>query len=227
MKFKRCTLKALLSTATLFIGLFGASVSQGADRLDEILSSMQRAGDGMKTMSADFTQTNHDYILSEEEIVSGKLYLEIPGLIRWEYEPPQEKVLLVKGDKVSLYNPTARQVQEFKRGKMSGAGADLLIGFGRSNESLKQNYDVSLLDENDESVQLKLIPKPDSSASLFTSIDLTIDKERWTPLKSVFHEPNRDHTVIVFQSVAVNSPLPKNIFELKLPAGVEVVRGGF
>lgn len=225
-KHTRSTLASLTMAVLFFFSSAIDPTSLGAsDRLDEVLASMKAAGDKLETMSASFQQTNHDYILSEDEIVTGKLFLELPGNIRWEYEPPQEKVLLVKRDKVRLYNPAARQVQEFKRGSLRGAGAELLVGFGRS-ASLKENYDVSLIDETDVEVSLKLIPKP-SSGSLFTAIELTLDKKHWTPAKTIFFEANHDQTEILFEAVKVNAQLPKDIFELRLPEGVEIVRGDY
>ena len=212
----------------LLLSLGSATVVSGggasSERVDEVLASMRSAGAELETMSARFRQTNHDYILSEDEVVTGKLFVRMPNEIRWEYEPPQEKILLVEKDRVRLYNPVARQVQEFERGKMRGAGAELLVGFGR-NDSLKENYDVSLLGETSEEANLRLVPKP-SSGSLFTAIELTLNKANWTPLKTIFFEANRDQTEIVFDAVELNVELPKDVFELQLPPGVEVVRGG-
>ena len=101
----------------------------------------------------------------------------------------------------------------------------LLVGFGSSNSRIGENYDVSLLEETDATATLKLIPKPDSAASLFTAIELTVDKKQWIPVRSVFHEANKDRTVIRFDGVDVNGSLPSDVFELKLPPGVEVIKG--
>lgn len=195
------------------------------DRLGEILAALREAGDRLQTLAADFLQTNHDYILEEDETSSGKLFLQVPGRIRWEYAPPASKVLLVKDDKILLYNIVAHQVQEFERGQMRGAGADLLIGFGRSNAEIGKNYDVSLLEERNDDVVLELIPKPDSSASIFAAIELTLSKAEWTPTQTVFHELNKDTTTLVFNDVKLNGPLPPKVFELDLPPGVEILRG--
>ena len=78
--------------------------------------------------------------------------------------------------------------------------------------------------ETADSVRLNLVPKPGSSASFFTRIELEIDKKTWTPRQSVFHEPNRDRTEIRFGNLKVNPALPAGIFELKLPANVEIIR---
>src|SRR3990172_1334476 len=74
-----------------------------ADRLDEVLADMNKAGKRLKTMTADFVQTDHDYLLKDQEDTRGKLYLAVPGRIRWEHAPPREKVLVVKDDLVRVY----------------------------------------------------------------------------------------------------------------------------
>lgn len=209
--------------AALLLALASLSSGAPADRLDDVLSEMGNAGNRLESLSAVFVQTDHDFILEEEEISTGKLFLQVPGRIRWEYAPPREKVLLVTDNLVRLYIPTANQVQEFKKDK-GNEGTDLLIGFGKSNDRIGESYDVSLGQEDEHGVVLALVPKPDSPASLFTKIELTIDKKTWTPVRSVFHEPNRDRTDIRFDDVELNGKLPAKIFELDLPRDVEIVR---
>lgn len=196
-------------------------------RLSSILAEMKKAGESLRSLSATFEQTDHDYILSENEVSAGVVYIRVPGRIRWEHLEPQPKVLLIEDDLIRLYNPTAHQVNEFKQGKDSSGrarGADLLVGFGKSNENIGKNYDVELLEETEDNVVLKLIPKPDSRAALFMSIDLTLDKTSWTPIRSVFHEANRDWTDIRFHEVTINGKLPDDAFELELPPDVEIIK---
>lgn len=196
-----------------------------AERLDEVLAEMGKAGKRLKTMTADFVQTDHDYLLKDQEETRGKLSLAVPGRIRWEHAPPREKVLLVKDDLVRVYNPAAHQVHEFRRGKgAASGGADLLIGFGSGNEKIRESYDVSLMEETGSTVSIALVPKPDSQASLFTKIELTLDKQTWTPVRTVFHSPNRNRADIRFENVALNRDLPGGTFELKLPPNVEIIR---
>jgi outer membrane lipoprotein-sorting protein len=200
------------------------AVPARADRLDEVLAEMAKAGKRLETMTADFIQTDHDFLLKDQEETRGKLYLAVPGRIRWEHAPPREKVLVVKDDLVRLYNPTANQVHEFRRGKGSkSGGADLLIGFGSGNERIREIYDVSLGDETESTVSISLVPK-NPAAALFTRIELTLDKKTWNPVQSVFHSPNRNRTEIRFENVVLNQDLPAATFELKLPANVEIIR---
>jgi len=213
----------MMKIGCLFLSI-GIAVPASADRLSEVLEAMEKAGNELQTLSAEFEQTDHDYILEDEDVSSGKLFVEIPGRIRWEYAPPAEKVLLVKDDLVRVYNPVAAQVQEFDRSSGgSTGGMDLLVGFGSGNDDIQQKYDGSVLDETPDHVVLKLIPKPESG-SLFTAIELTVDKKSWTPTRTVLHEPSRNRTDISFREMVINGELPGSVFELELPENVEIIR---
>ena len=209
----------------VFLSLVAVPAGAASDRLDEVLAEMQKAGAELETLAANFEQTDYDFILEEEEVTQGLLYLRLPGRIRFEHVSPAPKVLLVRDELVRLYNKTANQVMEFERSKGGGThGADLLVGFGSSTDKIGENYDASLIEETDEAVVLKLVPKPDSAASMFASLELTIDKKSWTPIRSVFHEYNRDHTVIRFENTILNGVLPNGAFELDLTSNVEIIR---
>ena len=195
-------------------------------RLEEILSAMEKAGNELRTFTAAFEQTDYDYILEDQEISSGKLFVEKPHQVRWEYETPHVKILTAKDKLVRIYNPSAAQVQEFEQtaGQGRSAGMDLLVGFGSGNGQLRENYDTSLVKETSDYVVLKLLPKSDSSTSMFASIELTLDKQTWIPTRSVFYEINKDRTDIRFIDSVLNRSLPKGIFELVVPSNVEIVR---
>jgi outer membrane lipoprotein carrier protein len=213
-----------IKISLLALSLVAPASAAFGERLDEILSEMEKAGEQLETLSADFQQTDFDAILEDEAVSSGKLYLELPGKVRWEHVEPAPKVLVVKDKLVRVYNPTAGQVDEFeqKEGARS-SGFNFLVGFGSSNEEIAKNYDASLVEETASTAVLKLVPKPDSPASLFVAIELTVDKTTWTPVRSVFREFNKDHTDIDFDNVVVNGKLPSNIFELDLPKDVAII----
>ena len=212
-----------LTISLLALSLVASPVD--AERLDEILAEMDKAGNQLRTLTADFKQTDHDAILQDQDVSHGKLYLEMPGSVRWEHVAPAPKVLLIRNKLVRVYNVTAAQVDEFEQnaGSRSG-GMNLLVGFGSSKEEMANNYDASLIEETLPNVVLKLVPKPDSPASLFTAIELTVDKTMWTPVRSVFHEANHDHTDIDFENIVINGELPDDIFELDLPKGVVIIK---
>ena len=58
------------------VSLFAGAAA--AERLDEVLAEMDKAGKRLKTMTADFVQTDHDFLLKDQEETQGKLTLRDP-----------------------------------------------------------------------------------------------------------------------------------------------------
>ena len=128
----------LLTISLLALSLVAAPVD--AERLAAILAELPTTGDALKTLSADFVQTDYDAILEDQDVSRGKLYLEPPGRVRWEHVEPAPKVLVVRDKLGRLYNPTTGQVNEFKTNDGDSAGGfNLLVGFGSGNDEIAKN----------------------------------------------------------------------------------------
>ena len=57
---------------------------------------------GMKTAEAKFTQVNGDGSIS-----TGQLYIMRPGRMRFEYDPPNEALVMAGGNAVAVFDPKA------------------------------------------------------------------------------------------------------------------------
>jgi outer membrane lipoprotein-sorting protein len=55
---------------------------------------------GLKTAQAKFTQVNDDGSLS-----TGTLYIKRPGRVRFEYDPPEESLVMAGGNTVAIFDP--------------------------------------------------------------------------------------------------------------------------
>lgn len=55
---------------------------------------------GMKTAEAKFTQVNEDGSIS-----TGQLYIMRPGRMRFEYDPPNEALVMAGGNAVAVFDP--------------------------------------------------------------------------------------------------------------------------
>ncbi|MEM0937624.1 MAG: outer membrane lipoprotein carrier protein LolA [Pseudomonadota bacterium] len=74
-----------------------APVSSRADALS--LSDISRYLNGIQTARADFTQINADGTLS-----TGTLFLRRPGRARFEYNPPEESLVMAGGGQVAVFD---------------------------------------------------------------------------------------------------------------------------
>ncbi|WP_164660799.1 outer membrane lipoprotein carrier protein LolA [Tropicibacter sp. Alg240-R139] len=71
------------------------------------LSEISTYLNGLKTVQTTMTQINDDGSLS-----TGKLWLQRPGRMRFEYDPPDSAVVVAKGGTVIIHDPKSNQPPE-------------------------------------------------------------------------------------------------------------------
>ena len=206
--------------AALSLLLAGAGTAEGDPTA--VLKALERAGRGLKTMQAAFVETKVLTLLNEKQETRGRVTLQIPGRMRWDYAVPQPGVMMIKDVAFARYVPQTKQVF---RGPAKGE-ADLLVGFGPGAADLGKKYEVTLRPEEKVGTAgaYVLDLKPRTGGGLFSAIRLWVDKARLLPVQTRLTEPTGDHSTIRFEDVVVNRPLPSTAFQLKLPKDVVEVK---
>jgi outer membrane lipoprotein carrier protein len=188
-----------------------------------VLRSLEEAGRALRTLQASFTETKVLVLLDEKTESRGTVLLQVPGRFRWNYEAPQESVVLVKDGRFARYFPKSKQVF---RGEAKGE-ADLLVGFGPGAAGLGKKYEATLVGEEGvgevRTYVLDLKPRSGQSG-LFSAIRLYVDEARFVPVQTRLTEPTGDFTTVRFEKMRINEKLPPGAFELSLPKGVVEVR---
>ncbi len=82
-----------------------APAAWAADKLP--LSEISSYLNKMKTVQTSFTQVNDDGSLS-----TGKLWIQRPGKMRFEYDPPDSAVVLARSGSVQIFDPKSNQPPE-------------------------------------------------------------------------------------------------------------------
>jgi outer membrane lipoprotein carrier protein len=190
---------------------------------DAILASLEKAGQALKTMRADFVETKVLVLLNDNQETRGDVMLQVPGRLRWNYTAPQPSVMMIKDGAFARYIPKSKQVF---RGPARGE-ADLLVGFGPGAAGLGKKYQVTLIGSEPvggaPAWVLDLKPRPGESG-LFSGIRLWVDEARSIPVQTRLTEPTGDYTTIRFERVVVNGRLPAGAFDLRLPKDVVEVK---
>lgn len=91
-----------ITRRTFSAGLAAAAVLPGAARAAEklSLSAISRYLNDLKTINGAFTQINDDGSISK-----GKIYIHRPGRARFEYEPPNDALVMAGGSQVAVFDP--------------------------------------------------------------------------------------------------------------------------
>jgi outer membrane lipoprotein-sorting protein len=205
-----------------------------ADTLDAILQRMDGAAKKFKSVSAKLHKVNYTAVLNESTSEDGQLRLRrakdgLNGIL--EYNPPDQRIVAFSGHKVQLYKPKANEVTIVDPGKdnMSKIDQFILIAFGAtSGTELKTAYDIKLA--GTESVDgtptshLVMVPKSEEARKLATMVELWFPEGESMAIKEKVTQPTKDYMLTTYSDMKPNLPLPDSAFELKLPAGVKVIK---
>ena len=95
------TRRLLLATPLLLAAL----PASAAEKLS--LSQISEFLNGLKSAKAAFTQINDDGTIS-----TGTLYIRRPGRVRFEYDPPEEALVMAGGGQVAIFDSKSNQPPE-------------------------------------------------------------------------------------------------------------------
>jgi len=205
----------------LVVILLGSSVWAKND-LDNILKEMDKRQRGMKDLKTSFTQEKILELLEEKLISQGKMKYRKPDRMSWKYFEPDPLLMVIKGKRMWLYYPDMKVAEKYDL-ERAGETLGLFVGFGKSVEYLKKNYQIKLLKEKRDFYCLELIPKREEELRYLSKIILWVNTKEYWPVKTKIYEPNGDSTLIEFRNIEINTKIPDSDFEFKVPKGVEVV----
>ena len=171
----------------------------------------------VRTLQADFHQVVLDEDLSPLQETWGRMWLARPDRFRWSYGQPVEQEVLADGLRLWVYDVGLEQAIIRDQSKTLGnTPAALLAGGGKPGDS----YLIEYLGEQGAISWVILFPKDPSAP--FSQIQLGFENG---DLRLVQMLDQLDQiTRLKFDNVIVNDQLPKDLFSLSLPAGVDVIR---
>lgn len=187
-------MKQILCSLALIIS---APATWAADLLP--LSDISKYLNGITTAESTFTQINDDGTLS-----TGKLYLNRPGRMRFEYDPPNSAVVVAGGGAVVIHDPKSNQPPEsypLKRTPLSIILARR-VDLGQANMVVGHSYDgtatvVTAQDpENPDYGRIEL---------MFT--DSPVELRKW-----VIHDGQGGQTSVILGALKQVNSLNNNLF---------------
>jgi len=189
---------------------------------------MDQTNQSLVDLTADVTETKVTTVVNDTSVSTGKLFYKRAkngSKTKLEYDKPELKTLLIDKDKVSIYEPKIKHLQEIDLGKSHSQEAFFITGIGQSGSAIAKNYDVTLLNEEsldgEKTSVLELKPKSEKVSALFTKILLWIDQSRWVPIQTRLTESTGDYLTIRFENMRFNPNLPDKTFKLSIPSDVE------
>ena len=216
-----------IGSLIVMLVLCGALFAQNPLPLETILDYMEAEGLEFRNLEAEIARTKVVVFVNDRTTDSGKVYFaggDNDSRIRLTITEPASQELLVAHGKAQLYRSRINVVEEYDLGERRDVAEFLMVGFGLSNTTLSEDYDVQLVGEElldgVETSVLELKPKSERVSGMFPTIRLWIDQGRWIPLQSRLNEASGDYQIVQYSNIVINGQLPPDIFELDLPDNV-------
>ena len=215
-----------IGVCLLMISLGVVAQNSSTPSAEAIVERMQAVYAAADDYQANFVQTTaHKMFAGRLERSYGIVKFKKGGLMRWEYQRPENKYFIYDGKKLWVYEPEVPQV-------FSGAAdAERLrraLAFLSGEGKILDEYHVKKLDESKfrftQGFVLGLRPKNEKSP--FKRIELYIDKSSYRVVRSVVvdHEKNRNR--IDFKNPKTGTGIPSSAFSFTPPKGVPVLTPG-
>ncbi|MBV9959816.1 MAG: outer membrane lipoprotein carrier protein LolA [Acidobacteria bacterium] len=175
----------------------------------------------MRGLAADFEQ-RYSRAGERERHERGRLFLQRPRRMRWEYEPRPGKLFIVNDREVWFYSPQDREATHADAAKVSDARFPFLFLLGQKN--LRAEFREITFAQQDAGSQsgtrtLRLVPRRKDTGIRELYLEVTADGQ-------IFRVKQIDDAGAVSEftltNVHENYNAPAESFEFKPPPGVNV-----
>ena len=198
---------------------FALLAAEGGDGSAAALDGVQKHYDSVKDIRAKFVQKSFSAAMGTETESHGSVVVERPGKMRWEYDAPDGRVIVLDKDAIRIWNPEEKQLQiaPLSPDNVSPTALGFLLG----KSVLRETFDASAIEGQARPERgLRLRPKAEGG---FESLELWFDPKTYQLRESIVVDLFGNKTRVLLTEAVENGGVPPGSFELTAPAGAEVV----
>ena len=205
-----------------------AGQSGGKVSLGFVLTMMDKAAKDFHSLTADLEHIKYTAVVKDTSIETGQIFVRKDDKMRIDFLKPDPRTILREGDNLYIYTPKIARVEEINIGKHRAlADQYLALGFGTKGESLKKNYQISLVGEEEldghKTAVIDLVPNSDEMRSQITKIEMWVDEASWLPIQQKFFEAGTDdYFMSHYKNVMKNLKIKESKFKPDWPKGTKI-----
>jgi len=190
--------------------------------VNKLVTGLQVRYQSVRSVRADFTQTYR--APGMQQVESGTLQMQKPGLMRWEYRQPEFKLFVADGRNLYLYTPADRQVliSDFQAEDARATPLQFLLGKGDIRASFQVSSEAEFPSRLQNTGLVRLTPR--SPQTDYAYVVLEIDLTSFELRRLAIRERTGNISEFLLTNLETNLPLKRNAFEFRIPKGVEVIR---
>ncbi|MBF0279187.1 MAG: outer membrane lipoprotein chaperone LolA [SAR324 cluster bacterium] len=188
----------------------------------DVLNRIQKRYQEIASFKGSFTQRNFSSRSEQPRSAAGLVSYIRPGKMRWDYQKPDEQLLVTDGITLWLFDPLLENVTVQALKKVTpGTPLEFLLGAGNLEDDFIYRPVTRNLIDNPEVLVVELEPKNSIAALEF--IQLAVDPETYDFLQIVLVDTQGNHRVIEFKEMEYNLTLDEDQFRFEISPDMEVI----
>lgn len=200
------------------MALVGAATSanRAADATADVLFT--RWMEQTRTLEGRFEQVLLSSALGAGPSEKGRVYLERPGRVRWEYEDPEPKTAMVMDGRTLVYLPADHQLL---RGKLEpGSILPRLLAGGTA---LREAFELAVVEGETRSDRARIALSPRGPSEEVVEAVVTVRTGTGELLEADITDAAGNRMRYRFTGWRRNRALPEGVFSFEPPPGTEIV----
>lgn len=201
-------------------GICQSEASPDSLSKEKIITQLE-ARYGGADIQAEFVQESTLEAMDITDTATGRVWFKHPGMMRWEYETPDQHAIITDGETLWIHRPSDNQVivgdalTYFGNGK----GASFLSNI----KLIKQEFTVEKAAAREPGhLTLKLIPRQKELE--ISNIFLNIDPETFIVESVSTQNAYGDETRINFKNIRFKDTIGAEKFQFEIPDGADMVQ---
>ncbi|MFQ5674016.1 MAG: outer membrane lipoprotein chaperone LolA [Nitrospinales bacterium] len=183
------------------------------------LDAIQKRYDFVKTFKAEFVQKAYIKMMGQSQESRGSVYIKKPGKMKWTYTSPEPQVLISNNKTLWLYLPEDRQVTKALIRDIYTDNTPALFLSGKAR--LSDTFDVANVSREPGKITVILTPKRKDRG--LERLVLLADDKNYQITGSTVYDGLGNQTEILFSQIEINPKFPDDLFDFKVPAGVDLL----
>lgn len=206
--------KIITLILTLICAISVSAATLTPQQKQDVISKINKAASGLKSMSCSFTQTKYLSMLNDKMVSEGKMYYKQPDKLRWEYTTPYQYLFIFNSTKVYVGNKSRKDVIDTNTNRVFKEVARIMMSTV-TGTALSNSKDFSIDVADGNSVwQVTLIPKKKDMKKMFSKIVLSFNKSNLMIAEINMYENNNDRTNIKLKNIVSNVNVSASLFDI-------------
>src|ERR1017187_1390902 len=203
------------------------SVSHAADpggRFDQWFAAQTN----LQSWSADFTQTRSLKVLAQPLVATGKVWVTVPGLFRWELGQPAQTIALRQPSQLLIIYPRLKRAEKYAlsgapTGPLKDALALMDASLPRDRATMEERFRLLSAAETNSLLQMTLQPKSASARKFISEILIAFRTNDYAIAVTELRFADGSSLRNDFTNTVLNRPIAPALFEANLTPDFTVV----